>query len=311
MTIAANPHEPTAVKSVAKFHFRIRDLLIVTLLVALFFGGIFEQNLWLLGASLIGAFGCAILVWRVTLVKMLVAIAFTAILIPCLLPPSCSIPNWVARKMYCGNNLKIIGVALHTYHDVYHTLPPAYVADETGKPMHSWRVLLLPYMEQDALYRRYRFDEPWDGPNNRLLADEIAAVYQCPNERNSTKHETNYVAVVGPNTPWPGEKPATLKDFKDGMINVILIVEVHQSGIDCMEPRDLDLFSLVPRVNPAKGVGISSRHPWKKDMRRTSYGAHVLMADGSVIFLGPEAHVKTIESRLRINDGTIIDYTFD
>ena len=70
----------------------------------------------------------------------------------------------------CQGRLRQIALALQCYHDVYKSFPPAYVADETGKPMHSWRVLILPFLEQKALYDQYRFDEPWDGPNNGKLA---------------------------------------------------------------------------------------------------------------------------------------------
>src|SRR5262245_53507776 len=108
-----------AAKSPEKFQFRIRDLLIVTVLVALLLGGIYEQNLWLLGASFIGALGYAVLLWRVTLAKVLIAIVILMILAPPCLMPSLSQPRWVWRKMECGNNLKIIGIALHTYHDAY------------------------------------------------------------------------------------------------------------------------------------------------------------------------------------------------
>ena len=58
---------------------------------------------------------------------------------------------------------------MQTYRDTYKVFPPAFIADADGKPMHSWRVLLLPYLEQQVFYMRYRFDEPWDSPHNRSL----------------------------------------------------------------------------------------------------------------------------------------------
>jgi uncharacterized protein DUF1559 len=68
-------------------------------------------------------------------------------------------------------------VAVATYHDTYGTLPPAYIADAEGKPLHSWRVLLLPFLEQRELYEQYDFDEPWDGPNNRKLLAQRPSVF--------------------------------------------------------------------------------------------------------------------------------------
>jgi hypothetical protein len=71
------------------------------------------------------------------------------------------------------NNLKQIGLALRNYHDAYGRFPPAYVADGHGPPMHSRRVLILPWLEKREIYDRYRFDEPWDGPNNRKPHDLV------------------------------------------------------------------------------------------------------------------------------------------
>src|SRR5258708_3140815 len=112
-----------------------------------------------------------------------------------------------SRRSQCKNNLKQIGLALHNYHDEFKCFPPAFVADANGRPMHSWRVLLLPYLDQAPLYANYQFDEPWDGPNNSKLADKILAVFNCPSEdhaRDKSKATmASYVAVVGPETAWP------------------------------------------------------------------------------------------------------------
>ena len=69
---------------------------------------------------------------------------------------------------------------MHDYHGKNKHFAPAYVADENGKPMHSWRVLLLPMLEQQALYESYDFDEPWNGPNNSRLLAQTPPSYQCP-----------------------------------------------------------------------------------------------------------------------------------
>ena len=76
-------------------------------------------------------------------------------------------------RTHCIHNLHMIAVALQSYYVRYQSYPPAYVADEDGKPAHSWRVLVLPFLgpELKQLYDRYRFDEPWNGPNNSKLAE--------------------------------------------------------------------------------------------------------------------------------------------
>ena len=110
--------------------------------------------------------------------------------------------------MQCSNHLKQIGLALQNYHDAYGSFPPAYMADADGKPIHSWRVLILPYLEQKALYDKYSFDEPWDGPNNSQLHEAAISAYICPSRPGNSRTDTSFVAVVGAQTAWPGEKAA-------------------------------------------------------------------------------------------------------
>ena len=212
------------------------------------------------------------------------AVATFAVFLPlgalCLLFPFVSTPREVYRRSQCKNNLKQIWLALHNYHDSYGCFPPAYIADENGRPRHSWRVLILPYIDQESLYKQYRFDEPWDGPNNRKLADSIVAVYNCPSdahgENKITSTSTSYVAVVGPETAWPESGTTAIRDISDGTSNTILVVEVANSGIHWMEPRDLHVVQMAPTINAKSGQGISSRH---------TGGAHVLLADGSTRFI--------------------------
>jgi len=163
----------------------------------------------------------------------------------------------------CVGRLKIIGLALHNYADVNNDFfPPAYVADKSGKPMHSWRVLILPLLDRQDIYDKYNFDEPWDGPNNSKLHDIVIPLFQCPfAQSNGKETDTSYVAVVGPGTMFPGGKPLQLSDMRDGSSRTILIVEVANSGIHWMEPRDLDITKITPTGEPLERLGISSNHP--------------------------------------------------
>ena len=184
------------------------------------------------------------------------------------------------RRSACLNNLKQLGLALLAYEAAHGCFPPAYITDESGRPTHSWRVLILPYMDRKGLYSCYRFDEPWDGPNNAKL-NVLLRVFQCPTDmkrrkRRTPETTTSYVAVVGPNTAWPGEKSLCLEDFTDGPQNTILLVEVADSGIHWMEPRDLHVGQMAPGINPKSGQGISSLHQG---------GANVVFADGHVEWL--------------------------
>lgn len=190
----------------------------------------------------------------------------------------------------CNDNMRHIVLALQNYHDVYRRFPPAYVADKDGKPMHSWRVLLLPFLEGKTLYDQYRFDEPWDGPNNRRLAAQMPLHYLCSTSgRDSIRPPlTRYVAVVGPGTIWPGAASTRASDAVDGTDRTILVVESSDAPVHWMEPCDLDVQTLPLEINPQNGKGISSKHP--------GHGAHVAMVSGSVVFLPRE---KTTPQQLR------------
>lgn len=165
-----------------------------------------------------------------------------------------------ARSAACRGNLCALEVALLNYHEVYGHFPPAYVVDADGRPMHSWRVLLLEFMDQD-LYASYRFSEPWDGPNNRKLASQVPSFYACPNAADGLRTHarwTSYVAVVGPETAFPGVQATKRADFGAGRGETIAIAEVANSGIAWTEPRDLDLKSMSFSLNDPSRPSIST-----------------------------------------------------
>lgn len=195
----------------------------------------------------------------------------------------------------CMNNLRSIVLALHNYHWGHGSLPPPYIADANGRPMHSWRVLILPYLDRNDLYEMYRFDEPWDGPNNSKLHDLIGDVFRCPQDHGGARStETSYVAVVGPETIWPADRTVKLDDVTDGLSNTLLVVEIANSGIHWMEPRDLHVSQMSGTINSKSGQGISSGHP---------RGAVVGFADGRVRFLSDTIPAATIEALLTIRGG--------
>jgi hypothetical protein len=294
------PSESTpAAATDAPFQFRIRDLLLIMLLVGLAAGALVQRSGFLL-LTLLGVGACCMWLWRgllrpVRLAHVLMGIGGVAVLFGLLLP-AVSTPRPAGRRSSCGNNLKQIVLALHEYHDIYGSFPPAYVADTNGRPMHSWRVLLLPFIEQQPLYSRYRFDEPWDGPNNRKLHEAIVRIYSCPSDHANLSFETSYVAIVGPHTAWPGETAMTLGNMTDGPANVLLVVEVHDSGIHWMEPRDLHISQMAPTINAQHGQGISSEHYG---------GAQVGLADGVVRFLEDSIPADVLRSWIHLDDGTL------
>ena len=126
--------------------------------------------------------------------------------------------------------------------------------------MHSWRVLILPFLEQSPLYERYNFGEPWDSPGNRALFDDCPDVFRMHGERNTNRHFTNYLAVTGDDTLWPRDKTLRQDDIPDGPDNTILMVENRSAEIIWSEPRDLDIDTMTLSVGQDPVNGISS---WK------------------------------------------------
>ena len=171
-----------------------------------------------------------------------------------------------AREAACQTNCRghfcQLNLALSNYQEVYGSLPPAYVADADGKPMHSWRVLILPFMDGNDLYEKYRFDEPWNSPHNSQLQHSHPRRQYCCPGCSDPDHSvfTNYVVIVGPNTAFPGATSTQTKDFEDGDANTILIAEINNSDIHWMEPRDLSFESMSFQLNDPKRPGISSPH---------------------------------------------------
>ncbi|HEV3136667.1 MAG TPA: DUF1559 domain-containing protein [Pirellulales bacterium] len=196
------------------------------------------------------------------------------------------------------NNLKQLGIALHNYHDFYRSLPPAVVAGPDGKPMHSWRVLILPFVEDAGLkqlHTRYDFKEPWNGPHNIQLADKMPKVFACPNDSN---RQASYLAVVGPETAWPGSNGIAFRGISDGTANTLMLVEVAESGINWLEPRDLTFEQAAQGINiPEAKLGISSHHQG---------GAEFLFCDGSAHFLSDGIAPDVLRSLLTAAGNDIV-----
>ena len=156
-----------------------------------------------------------------------------------------------ARQGDCIMHLKQISLALLNYQDRYGSLPPAVVADASGKPLHSWRVLILPFLDGDDVYARYDFREPWNGPNNSRLQAELPASFadrfHCPDGR-SRRPLTNYFAVIGPKTLWPGTACGVIDGRMKGGAPEDLVIELPDSEVHWMEPRDVSVEEVISRL---------------------------------------------------------------
>jgi hypothetical protein len=194
-----------------------------------------------------------------------------------------------AQRTADKGHLKLLAVALHNYHETYGQFPPPFIADAEGRPMHSWRVLLLPFLFESKLYEQYRFTEPWNSPHNRQLEFHMPSVFAFHGTNIDATTTTNILAVVGPETVWPANGKRTLEDLQDGQPNTILVVENEGAGIHWMEPRDLAFQNMDFHVNhPA---GISCRH----------LDPLVSSADGDIKPLQKDITPATVRALLTIN----------
>ncbi len=187
-----------------------------------------------------------------------------------LMLPAVQAAREAARRVACQNNVKQIALAMHNYHDTYGTFPPAYTIDESGEPLHSWRTLILPFMEGgNEVYRQIDLSKPWDDPANERFAELDFPFYTCPSAVLSPGM-TTYLAVDDQLSIFDGANSTSIQQITDGTSNTMLVVEVDpQQAVYWMQPADLDLPTF--ESNP-----VSSRHIG---------GCNCGLADGSVIFL--------------------------
>jgi hypothetical protein len=147
-----------------------------------------------------------------------------------------------SRRMQSQNNLKQIGLAMHNYHDTFGRFPPQALTDKNGKPLLSWRVAILPFIEQDAVYRQFKLDEPWDSEHNKKLLEQMPKIYTPVNAKTGEKYETFYQVFAGKGTVFePGEK-ITFASITDGTSNTIMVVEAGDA-VPWTKPDDLPFDS--------------------------------------------------------------------
>jgi len=235
---------------------------------------------------------------NVVVVLAIVIVGFIAVggVLAALLLPAVQAARESARRMECANNLKHIGVAMHNYHDAYKTLPPAYTVDEEGNRLHSWRTLILPFMDQAPLYNQIDLSKPWDAPENRHLADVRIPAYACPSHPEDGALHCSYMVFVGETALFKGDEATKFADVTDGLSNTIMVVEVKDSHTSWMEPTDLSFDGRQIVIN-STADNPGSYHPG---------GVQFVLADGSVTFIAETINLPTLQKLITRAGGEVI-----
>jgi hypothetical protein len=192
-----------------------------------------------------------------------------------------------ANRAQTANNLRLIGQAMQQYLSIHGSFPPASVYGHDGKPLYSWRVLLLPYLKQEKLYEQFRLDEPWDSPHNIRLLSQMPRVYRHPGDPAGESSHTVYQAIVGKGAAFEGSRGLERRDFTDGISRTILVAEAAQA---------------VPWSKPADLI-YSPDGPLPRFGERSSDGFSALFADGSYQMIPRETREPILRALLTRNGG--------
>jgi hypothetical protein len=193
-----------------------------------------------------------------------------------------------AARAQSINNLKQIALAMHNYLSTNGTFPPQAIYDKDGKALLSWRVLLLPYLDEEDLYKEFKLNEAWNSPHNKKLLAKMPRVFQAPAGKKMVPFGTFYQGFAGKGAFFEGKRGLKISDITDGASNTIMVLEAAKET-PWSKPEDLtfDEGKLLPKVG-----GIFPGH-----------GFSAAFADGSVRYFGPKTKEATLRAYLRRNSG--------
>jgi len=216
------------------------------------------------------------------------------LLLPCLLQVRDG-EAWI----YSSIGLRNCAMAMRGYHELNGHLPPAVVKDNQGRPLYSWRVLLLPFVVEDnVLYEQFHLNEAWDSPHNLALVEKMPKAYCWPFGGRDELGMTRYQVLVGPGTAFERDG-LTFNDFPDGTEYTILVVE-SDTPVPWTKPVDVkyDPSQALPAFTQhTKPVRLLGKELWRK------HGFIAGFADGKTHFIRADTPESTIRALITRNGG--------
>ncbi len=193
-------------------------------------------------------------------------------------------------RQQSSNNLKTLAIAMHNYHDTYKRFPAAVQLGPKGTPR-SWRVTLLPFLDELEMYDQYRQEEPWDSPHNRQVTARMPDVFRAPLDERDSQH-TSYFVLSGPGAVFDEHKQTGFHHITDGTSNTIMLVESKQAT-HWAKPEDIafEAEGPLPRVGG-----------WYERV----FGA--ALCDGSSLFLPQAIHPQNFRNMILKDDGQVVDF---
>lgn len=228
-----------------------------------------------------------------------IGLACVVVVVIVLFLPPVTRSREAARRTQCKNNLKQIMLAISEYESAYGRYPPAYTVNSEGKPLHSWRTLILPYLHQEDLYKKIDLSKPWDDPVNEQAFKTTIPVYRCPSVDFSTSKfavpggMTTYLAVVTDDSCLRPVESMKKTEISDGLSSTLTVFEVRpDQAVHWMKPADANQ-EMIAKFGSFK-------------QRPHAGGTQVAMADGSIRLLSVNTREETLRALISADGGEVI-----